>query len=114
MAFCPRCAAPNVDTAVTCAACGSPITAAAPGAQPPPLTGAPVPNMMPRMNGLAIAGFVCSFLCALVGLILSIVAYNQCKKSNGMLKGEGFAMAGIIISICMIVLNIIIRVAMMH
>src|SRR5947207_13794720 len=99
MAFCPRCAAPNIDNAVTCAACGSPLGAApgtAPGAVPP--TGAPPPYGAPvdqsRMNGLAIAGFVLSFFgcLSLVGLILSIIAYNQCKKSNGMLRAEGFAL----------------------
>ncbi len=116
MAFCPRCAAPNIDTAVTCAACGSPLSAApgvGPGA-PPPLTGGAPIDVQPRMNGLAIAGFICAFLCGLLGLILSIVAYNQCKKSNGTLKGEGFALAGIIIAIVNMVLGAIIRVAAMH
>jgi hypothetical protein len=119
MAFCPRCAAPNIDTAVACAACGAPISSSAPGAPggmpsaPPSFDpGLQQGSVAPKMNGLAIAGFVCSFLCAIAGLPMSIVAYNQCKKSNGALKGEGLALAGIIISIAGFVLNIIFRVAM--
>ncbi len=118
MAFCPRCAAPNIDTAVACAACGAPLSAA-PGAPVPPIAGlGPGPatpsfdaSLAPRTNGLAIAGFVTSILCGVVGLILSIVAYNQCKKSNGQLKGEGLAIAGIIIGGVNIVLGIILRAA---
>ena len=115
MAFCPRCAAPNIDTAAACAACGAPLSAApaAPGAPPPmnqQFAGAGG-AMVPRTNGLAIAGFICSFLCALPGLIMSIIAYNQCKSSGGQLKGEGLALAGIIISAIMMVLGIIIQIA---
>ena len=60
------------------------------------------PPQMPygptRTSGLAIAGFVCSFFCGLLGLILSIMGRNECKRSNGTVGGEGFALAGIIIS----------------
>jgi hypothetical protein len=115
MAFCPRCAAPNVDTAAACAACGAPLSAApgVPGA-PPPMMNNPVyaggGAMAPRTNGLAIAGFICAFFCGLVGLILSIVAYNQCKQSNGQLKGEGLALAGIIIAAVSMILGIIAQI----
>jgi hypothetical protein len=56
------------------------------------------PYAQPKTNGLAIAGFVCAFLFSLVGLILSIIALSQINKSNGMQKGKGLAIAGIIIS----------------
>jgi type II secretory pathway pseudopilin PulG len=52
-----------------------------------------------RTSGLAIAGFVCSFFCSVVGLILSIMGRNECKRSGGTIGGEGLALAGIIISI---------------
>lgn len=61
----------------------------------------PYPPTMPhasRTSGLAIAGFVCSFFCGLVGLILSILGRNECKRSGGTVGGEGLALAGIIIS----------------
>ncbi len=112
MAFCPRCAAPNLDTAVTCAACGSQLSAPpgapGPGATPPPpaaYTGYPPAGG--RMNGLAIAGFVCAFLCWPAGLIMSIIAYNQCKANPEELRGQGFALAGIIISAVFAVVAII-------
>ncbi len=39
-----------------------------------------------------------SFLTPIAGLICSIIARSQIKKSNGTQGGEGIAMAGIIIS----------------
>jgi hypothetical protein len=56
---------------------------------------------------MAIAGFVLSFLCSLLGLIFSIIGYNQVKNSNGALTGGGLAMAGIIISIISLVCGIL-------
>jgi len=62
--------------------------------------------MQPRWNGLAIAGFILSFLISLVGLILSIIALNQINKSGGMQKGKGLALAGIIISALSIIASL--------
>lgn len=50
----------------------------------------------PKWNGLAIAGFVLSFLFPIAGLPLSIIAFIQTKDSGE--KGHGLALAGIIIS----------------
>lgn len=50
-----------------------------------------------RWNSMAIAGFVCSFFIAILGLIFSIlglVKINQTKE-----KGRGLAIAGIVISV---------------
>lgn len=58
----------------------------------------PPPVAPARTSGLAIAGFVCSFFCGLLGLILSIMGRNECKRSGGTVVGEGLALAGIIIS----------------
>ena len=41
------------------------------------------PETNRKYNGLAIAGFICSFLVSLLGLILSIVGLNQIKKQGG-------------------------------
>ncbi len=49
-----------------------------------------------KSNGMAIAGFVCSFFIALLGLIFSCIGLSRSKQMNG--KGEGLAKAGIIIS----------------
>jgi hypothetical protein len=48
-------------------------------------------------NGLAIAGFICSFLVPIVGLILSLVALSS-MKTSGNFEGRGLAKAGAIIS----------------
>lgn len=64
-----------------------------------------------RWNGMAIAGFVCSFLFSIVGLVLSIIGYNQTKKTGE--KGKELALAGIIISGVSIVLTIVLIVAVL-
>jgi flagellar biosynthesis GTPase FlhF len=51
-----------------------------------------------RTSGMAIAGFVCAFVCSPIGLILSILGNSEVKKSNGMVGGGGLAIAGIVIS----------------
>ena len=66
-----------------------------------------VPPMMPRTSGMAIAGFVLSFFCSLLGLIFSIIGYNECKRSGGQVTGDGLALAGIIISIVGMVMTFI-------
>ena len=48
-------------------------------------------------NGLCIAGFVCSFLVPIVGLILSIIALTQINRTGE--KSRGMAIAGIVISV---------------
>lgn len=48
-----------------------------------------------KTNGLAIAGLVLAFIAPLIGLILSIIAFNQDKKLG---RRRGVALAGIIVS----------------
>lgn len=62
-----------------------------------------------RWNGMAIAGFVCSFIFSIVGLVLSIIGYNQTKKMGE--KGKELALAGIIISGLSIVMTIVMIIA---
>jgi Na+/melibiose symporter-like transporter len=76
----------------------------------PGMYGAP-PMMAPKTSGMAITGFILAFFCSLLGLIFSIIGYNQVKNSNGALTGGGLAMAGIIISIVLMVLGILFSVA---
>lgn len=47
---------------------------------------------------LGICGFCTAGLAAIAGLILGIVGLNAIKKSEGWLKGTGFAIAGIAVS----------------
>lgn len=68
----------------------------------------PPPIMAPKTSGLAITGFVLSFVCGVLGLIFSLIGYHEVKKSNGKLTGDGFALAGIIISVVSVIGSILI------
>ena len=57
-----------------------------------------------KTNDFAIAGFVCSFLIALLGFIFSAIAMKQCRERNE--DGYGLAKAGMIISIVSMVLSV--------
>lgn len=71
-----------------------------PGYPPPP------PNYGGgRTNGMCIAGFVLAFFCSILGLIFSIIGLNQAKTRNE--RGQGFAIAGIVISVLGIILGIV-------
>jgi hypothetical protein len=76
-------------------------------AVPPNQPYQPVPPQQ-SYNVLAIVGFVLSFFTTIIGLIISIIAFNQIKKTGE--KGRGFALAGIIISAVAIVLGIILTI----
>lgn len=106
---CPTCGAQNLPNAAFCSQCSTNLMAP-PGMPPGPpgmMPGAPMmygaPPQQTRTSGMAIAGFVLSFFCGLLGLIFSIMGYNECKKSMGTVTGEGLAIAGIIISIISII-----------
>ncbi len=119
---CPTCGAANQPNAAFCSQCATNLLVP-PGAPPPPNPyGNPNPYaanpmgyqdpayyapMPTRTSGMAIAGFVLSFFCALLGLIFSCIGYSECKKSNGQVTGEGLAIAGIIISILGFLLSIV-------
>ena len=86
------------------------------GGQPmgPPPMGPPMaapPHGPTRTSGMAIAGFVLSFFCGLLGLIFSIMGLNEVKRSNGTVGGGGLATAGIIISIVGMVIGLIWQVS---
>lgn len=124
---CPTCGANNQPNAAFCSQCATNLLVP-PGAAPPPPQ-SPFPNqygnpnpyanpmgyqdpayyapMPTRTSGMAIAGFVLSFFCSLLGLIFSCIGYSECKKSNGQVTGEGLAIAGIIISILGFLLSIV-------
>jgi hypothetical protein len=81
-----------------------------------PATGNAGNTGVPKNNGLAIAAMVCSFffwiygLGAILGIVFGFIARSQIKKSNGTQRGEGMALAGIIIGFAGIVIGIIVIV----
>jgi hypothetical protein len=100
MMTCSKCGNPSAP-APFCSVCGnSLLVGGLMPAMPPP--------MQPKMSGLAITGFVLSFVCGVLGLIFSLIGYSEVKKSNGKLTGEGFALAGIIISLVSVLCAILI------
>jgi uncharacterized protein DUF4190/zinc ribbon protein len=105
---CPVCGAHNLPNAAFCSQCATSLMV------PPHLAGGAMYGMAPRTSGMAIAGFVLSFFCGLLGLIFSIIGYNECKKSNGMVTGEGLAVAGIVISIVMLLITIAVSASGRH
>jgi hypothetical protein len=99
---CPTCGTVLADGSPFCSTCGANLGNAAPPGMPQmPFQNNPYaqPMMVQRTSGMAIAGFVLSFFCSLLGIIFSIIGYSECKRSMGEVKGEGLAIAGIIISI---------------
>lgn len=59
-----------------------------------------------KTNGMAIAGFVLSFFCGLLGLIFSAVALSQIGKTGE--GGKGLAIAGIVISVVSFIFGLMI------
>lgn len=105
---CPACGADNQPNAAFCSQCATNLMV------PPGMGAAPMPYMPPmqatRTSGMAIAGFVLSFFCGLLGLIFSVIGYSECKNSAGSVTGEGLAIAGIIISILSMLGGLVIAV----
>jgi hypothetical protein len=67
-------------------------------------------------NGLAIASLVLSlvglfFIGSILGIVFGFVARSQIRQSNGMQKGNGLALAGIIIGFATLAITLIVIVA---
>lgn len=84
---CTKCGATRAAGSEVCAKCGKSFAVTLPNV------------VVTRTSGLAIAGFVLSFFIGILGLIFSVLGYNEVKRSNGAVKGQGLAIAGIVISI---------------
>jgi prepilin-type processing-associated H-X9-DG protein len=94
--FCPKCGVENAEGANFCRSCGG-LLATSP-------TGAAVP--VAKTSGLAIVAMVlgilsfCTFfLTAPLAFILGIISLVMIARSNGRLKGMGFAITGIVVPI---------------
>ena len=100
---CPSCGAVTADGTPFCSSCGASFE----GRFPPGTIKGP-----PKTSGMAITGFVTSFVCGVIGLIFSLIGFQECRKSNGAIRGEGLAIAGLVISIANIGFLILFFVAM--
>ncbi len=97
--FCPKCGKDIRDDSVVCPYCGTQV-------------GMPVQQQPTRSNTVAIVGFIFAFFIPLVGLICSIIGVNNAKNCGG--SGKGLAIAGIIISIVMMILYSVIGTAIIN
>lgn len=97
--FCPKCGKDIRDDSVVCPYCGTQV-------------GMPVQQQPTRSNNVAIVGFIFAFFIPLVGLICSIIGVNNAKNCGG--SGKGLAIAGIIISIVMMILYSVIGTAIIN
>jgi type IV pilus assembly protein PilA len=99
---CSKCGATLADNTRFCANCGNSLVetqaSASPVAPPPP---APGPIIAPQTSGKAIAslifGIINVFPLCIVAIVLGHISLSQIKKSAGRLKGEGLAIAGLIL-----------------
>ncbi|MDR3552839.1 MAG: DUF4190 domain-containing protein [Clostridia bacterium] len=128
MKFCTKCGCECDDSAVVCPQCGNLFSVQQPNGQQPGnqqpnyqqpnyqqpnyQQGYRQPFMEVKTNGLAIASLVVSIVnCCGIGsiaaIILGFIARSQIKNSNGTQKGDGMALAGIIIGFVAIGLFII-------
>ena len=95
---CSACGAVNQPNAAFCSQCATNLMVP-PGMAPMGAMNYMPPPMQTRTSGMAIAGFVLSFFCGLLGLIFSCIGLSEVKKSGGAVTGGGLAIAGIVISI---------------
>lgn len=94
--FCKNCGKEISDNAVVCPYCGVQVSSLK-------------TSERGTTCGIAIVGFVFSFLMPLVGLICSIIGRKKCNEEH--LEGGGLALAGIIISAISMGLALIIIIA---
>ena len=93
--FCEKCGQEIADDAVVCVHCGCAVNEL------------PVEEEKPQGNGMAIAGFVCSFFVPLLGWIFGGIGLSRANKRNG--KGKGMSIAAIAVSSAMFVLGVAVR-----
>ena len=99
--YCRKCGAQIDDEAYVCVHCGALVKEQS---QEAAYAQSGAAQQSKKTNAMAIAGFVCSFLFAILGLIFSIIGMKQCEERGE--EGYGLAKAGKIISIVNIALGV--------
>ena len=94
--FCSKCGEEINDQAVICPKCGC----ATKNYISNEINVPPV-----EKNGIAIAGFVCSFFIPLLGWIFGGIGLSRANKRNG--KFKGFSIAAIVIASVMFLINLL-------
>lgn len=94
MKYCTKCGAELLDEAVICPNCGCSATP---------------PQPQKDTNGMAVAGFVCSFFFPILGWIFGGIGLSRSLKRNG--KGKGLSIAAIVIATVLFILSLIVELA---
>lgn len=105
MGYCKHCGAQIPDDATFCPSCGKDVTGIS-------STENQSDNKFPaedKYSVLTILGIVFTFLSSLIGLILSILAYNEAKRTFS-LKNQSLAKTGIILSSVFIGLSVLLTI----
>ena len=87
--FCAKCGKELDNDAVVCPYCGVPTGNFRLGTNGEDVN-------VPQTNGIAIAGFVCSFLVPVLGWVFGGIGLARANKRNGI--GKGFSIAAIAIA----------------
>jgi len=104
--FCPQCGTHNDDNAWRCISCGTELHAPI---APPPFEAQPVTSSKAIWSFvLAVLGpCCCTAIMGAVAIVLGIQARKEIKESGGGLKGDGLALAGIIIGVIDVIIGIL-------
>lgn len=71
----------------------------------------PTPAAQDPGRTLGIIGLVCAFLCSVVGLVISIIAYSKSKAAG---FNNGIALAGIIVSAISMMVGLFLGISRMN
>ncbi|MDP9264420.1 MAG: DUF4190 domain-containing protein [Acidobacteriota bacterium] len=104
--YCSQCGQQNAAESSACSNCGQPLMTpppAAPQSSPVVVAPAPAPSGAVPTDGKAIASLVLGLLGVVIcvagipAIILGHISRSNIQKSNGRLKGEGMATAGMVL-----------------
>ncbi len=84
--FCRTCGKEVNDNAIVCPNCGCLIDE----------TSVIKSEEKPQKNGMAVAGFVCSFFMPILGWVFGGIGLSRAKKRNG--KGKGLSVAALAVA----------------
>lgn len=93
--FCKNCGK-EVGEAAVCPHCGAAVTAA----------------VQPQSNGMAVAGFVCSFLFPFLGWIFGGIGLSRSKQRGG--KGKGLSIAALVIATLNFILGVVLQMTVLQ
>ncbi len=114
MKYCSHCGKQVLDDAIICPGCGCSVQYGNMGndgfSKGNNMNSAPqnqVPPIVDTYSGLSIGGLILAFFEPLIGLILSIIAHNEAKRT-GSQKSRSMSTAGIIISAVIMALCVLV------